>query len=413
MPSPAIVFRNLNLLDPRWNEPRGGYEILVAGGVIREVSTKPIKPGGASVIDCGKRILMPGLIDCHVHVLAWTANLGANLTTPDALVAYRAAVIMRGMLDRGFTTVRDVGGGTYALVQAQEEGLIAAPRLIVSGKALSQTGGHTDGRTRYDDRDPSDWPRKLGAMGRLCDGVPEIRKAAREEIKQGAHFIKIMANGGVASPNDPIHFLGFSREEIIAVVEEARNAGTYVAAHLYTDEAIVRAVECGVHSLEHCNLITEKTAKAARKAGAIACPTLVTYEYLKSEGAKWGLPPVSVAKIDDVRLAGMGSLDIMRKAGLPMAYGSDLLGEMHRYQSEEFTIRGRVLPPIEVVRSATTVAAKLVRMEGKLGIIEPGAFADLILVDGNPLKNLSLLVEQGAHIPMIMQAGRFHKNRLN
>jgi imidazolonepropionase-like amidohydrolase len=346
-------------------------------------------------------------------VLAWTANLGASLTTPDALVAYRAAVIMRGMLDRGFTTVRDVGGGTYALVQAQEEGLIAAPRLFVSGKALSQTGGHTDGRTRYDDRDPSDWPRRLGAMGRLCDGVPEIRKAAREEIKQGAHFIKIMANGGVASPNDPIHFLGFSREEIIAVVEEARNAGTYVAAHLYTDEAIARAVECGVHSLEHCNLITDKTAKAARKAGAIACPTLVTYEYLKSEGAKWGLPPVSVAKIDDVRLAGMGSLDIMRKAGLPMAYGSDLLGEMHRYQSEEFTIRGRVLPPIEVVRSATTVAAKLLRMEGKLGIIEPGAFADLILVDGNPLKNLSLLVEQGAHIPMIMQAGRFHKNRLN
>lgn len=407
-----IHLKNFQMLDPERDEIEGGHEIVIENDLIREVSGKPIKLKDAKVIDCGKRTLMPGLIDSHVHVCAATVNLGQMITWPDALVAFHSARIMKGMLDRGFTTVRDVGGAMYAQVEAVDQKLIPAPRLFIAGKALSQTGGHSDGRTRYDDRDPSDWPRRLGSMGRLCDGVPEVRKAAREELKQGAHFIKIMANGGVASPNDPIHFLGFSREEIIAVVEEARNAGTYVAAHLYTDEAIARAVECGVHSLEHCNLITEKTAKAARKAGAIACPTLVTYEYLKIEGPSLGLPAVSVSKIDSVGLSGLKSLEIMHKAGLTMAFGSDLLGDMHRHQSEEFVIRGRVLPAIEIIRSATLVGARLLHMDGRLGCLKPGAFADIILVDGNPLKDLALLTRQGNHIPLIMKGGEVFKNTI-
>jgi imidazolonepropionase-like amidohydrolase len=407
-----ILFRNFQMLDPEAEGLQGGHEILVEGDLIREVSSKPIKSGKADVMDCGKRTLMPGLIDSHVHVCASTVNLASLLTTPEALVAFRAAKIMKEMLSRGFTTVRDVGGGHYSLIEALEEGLFEGPRLFTSGKALSQTGGHSDGRTRYDMRDTSDWAGKLGRLGRLCDGVHEVRKACREELKQGAHFIKIMANGGVASPNDPIHFLGFSREEIRAAVEEAENAGTYVAAHLYTDEAIARAVECGVHSLEHCNLITEKTAKAAKKAGAIACPTLVTYEYLENEGAQLGLPPVSVAKVATVRVGGMKSLEIMRKAGLPMAFGSDLLGEMQRHQSEEFVIRGRVLPAMEIIRSATLVGATLLRMDGKLGCLRPGAFADLIVVDGNPLKDLSLLTGQGRHLSAIVKGGAFVKNAL-
>jgi len=409
---PMIHFKNFAMLDPDAGQIMDGYEILVENDVIREVSDKPIKAAKARVVDCGKRTLMPGLIDSHVHVCASAVNLASLITTPEALVAFRAARIMKGMLDRGFTTVRDVGGGHYSLVEALEEGLFEGPRLFTSGKALSQTGGHSDARARYDMRDTSDWASRLGRLGRLCDGVPEVRRACREELKQGAHFIKIMANGGVASPNDPIHFLGFSREEIIAAVEEAANAGTYVAAHLYTDEAIARAVECGVHSLEHCNLITEKTAKAAQKAGAIACPTLVTYEYLKLEGAKLGLAPVSVAKIDTVGVGGMRSLEIIKKAGLTMAFGTDLLGEMHKYQSEEFVIRARVLPAIDIIRSATTIGAQLLRMEGKLGCLKPGAFADLLVVDGDPLKDLSLLTRQGRHLPVIMKGGRFIKNRL-
>ena len=409
-----LLLRNFELLDPnRHTEKVGGHEILVEGDRIKEVSNKPIKAANAHVVDCGRRTLMPGLIDAHVHVVAGVVNVGHNMLLPEATVAFMAARIMRGMLDRGFTTVRDVGGATYALVEAVDTGLIDGPRLVISGKALSQTGGHADARTRYDKRDPASFQHSLGSMGRICDGVAEVRKAAREEIKQGAHLIKIMANGGVASPNDPIHFLGFSREEIIAAVEEASNAGTYVSAHLYTDEAIRRAVECGVHSLEHCNLITEKTARFAAEKGAIACPTLVTYEYLKTEGATYGLPPVSVAKVDSVGLAGLESLAKMKAGGLTMAYGSDLLGEMHRHQSEEFVIRGRVLPPIEVLRSASVHAAKLLRREGQIGIIAPGAYADMILVDGDPLKDLSLLTGQGKHIPAIIKGGKFHKNTLN
>ncbi len=409
-----LLLRNFDLLDPnRHTEKVGGHEILVEDDRIKEVSNKPIKAANAQVVDCGRRTLMPGLIDAHVHVVAGVVNVGHNMLLPEATVAFMAARIMRGMLDRGFTTVRDVGGATYALVEAVDTGLIDGPRLVISGKALSQTGGHADARTRYDRRDPKSFQHGLGSMGRICDGVAEVRKAAREEIKQGAHLIKIMANGGVASPNDPIHFLGFSREEIIAVVEEASNAGTYVSAHLYTDDAIRRAVECGVHSLEHCNLITEKTARYAAEKGAIACPTLVTYEYLKTEGALYGLPPVSVAKVDSVGLAGLESLSKMKAGGLTMAYGSDLLGEMHRHQSEEFVIRGRVLPPIEVLRSASVHAAKLLRREGQIGIIAPGAYADMILIDGDPLKDLSLLTGQGKHIPAIIKGGKFHKNKLD
>jgi imidazolonepropionase-like amidohydrolase len=407
------LFRNFRLLDPHVADDLvDGHELLVEGDRVKELSDKPIKAAKANVVNCGKRTLMPGLIDCHVHVIAVMVNIGQNAQLPDATVAYRAARVMKGMLDRGFTTVRDLGGATYPLVEAQEQGLIEAPRLVIPGKALSQTGGHGDSRSRYDQRDPATWNFKLGSLGRLVDGVDEVRRACREELKQGAHFIKIMANGGVASPNDPIHFLGFSREEIVASVEEAKNAGTYVAAHLYTDEAIQRAVECGVHSLEHCNLIQAKTAKFAAGKGAIACPTLVTYEYLKSEGASLGLAPESVAKVDTVRLAGMKSLEIMQKAGLTMAYGSDLLGEMHRHQSEEFVIRGRVLPAIEVIRSTSVHAAKLLRKEGELGTVKAGAFADIVLVDGNPLKDLSLLTKQGAHLALIMQGGRFHKSAL-
>jgi imidazolonepropionase-like amidohydrolase len=316
------------------------------------------------------------------------------------------------MLARGFTTVRDVGGATFALAQAVTDGLVSGPRLVVCGKALSQTGGHADFRGNYDNRNPDYQTNRLGALGRICDGVDACRHSARDEIRQGAQFIKIMANGGVASPTDPIAFLGFSNDEIRAIVEEARNAQTYVAAHLYTDEAIARAVELGVRSVEHANLIESGTAKLMKARGAIACPTLVTYEALKNEGASLGLPAASVAKIDDVRLRGIESLDIMRSAGVTMAFGTDLLGEMHRHQSEEFVIRGQVLPAAEVIRSATTDAADLIGMAGQIGTVAPGAYADLIVVEGNPLADLSLLTGQGKHLSLIMKSGQFIKNEL-
>lgn len=407
-----IIFDNAVVLDGAAEAPLPGMSVLVEGQTIREVATTPIAMPGATRIDLAGRTLMPGLIDAHVHVVASLANLGANAMLPDALVALRAARLMGEMLARGFTTVRDVGGATLGLRLAWEEGLIQGPRLVISGKALSQTGGHGDFTGRFDPRDVAPVGRRLGAMCRVVDGVDALRRAAREEIRAGADFIKIMANGGVASPTDPIAFYGFSESEIRAAVEEARMAQTYVAAHLYTDDGIARAVACGVHSLEHCNLITEATARAAAAAGCIAVPTLVTYEALNDEAAALGMGPESVAKIDDVRLAGMQSLERMAAAGLTMAFGTDLLAEMHRRQSEEFTIRGRVLPAMEVIRSTTIHAARLLRQEGRIGCVAPGALADLIVVDGDPLADLALLGDQGAHMPLVMQGGRFIRNRL-
>lgn len=405
-----LLLTNGRIVDGTADAPSAPLNVLIENDVIREVGPK-VDAARARRLDLGGRVVMPGLIDCHVHVIASNPNLGQNAMLPDSLVMARGMGIMNGMLMRGFTTVRDVGGADFGVKLAAEEGLVPMPRIVMSGKALSQTGGHCDFRGRFDDRPTAKTGFRLGALGRICDGIDECRRATREEIKGGADFIKIMANGGVASPTDPIHFLGFAREEIIAIVEEAKNAGTYVSAHLYTDEAIRRAVECGVHSLEHCNLIESETARLAAKAGAVAVPTLVTYDKLASEGASLGFPADSVAKIDSVRLRGLQSLDIMKQAGLTMAYGTDLLGAMHRHQSHEFILRREVLSAREVIASATHIAADLCRMTGRIGTIAPGAFADLIAVDGDPLKDISLLTGQGRHMPLILRSGRIVKRK--
>jgi imidazolonepropionase-like amidohydrolase len=254
---------------------------------------------------------------------------------------------------------------------------------------------------------------KLGALGRVCDGVEALRSAIREEIKGGAQFVKLMANGGVASPTDPVNFFGYSKAELRMAVEEAEMAQTYVAGHLYTAASIARAVECGVKCVEHASLVDAPTAKVVAEYGAVAVPTLIIFEGLKKEGAELGLPAASVAKIDDVRLFGQQSLEHLRNAGVVMGYGTDLLGPLHRLQSEEFLLRGEVLPSHEVIRSATLDAARVLRMEGKVGCISPGAFADLIAVKGNPLRDLSLLTNQGRHMPVIIKGGDVVKNEIS
>jgi imidazolonepropionase-like amidohydrolase len=410
-PTP-ILLRNAAVLDGTVPERRLGCDVLIEGTTIREVAERPLRAESATVLDIGGRTLMPGLIDCHVHVIASLVNLGANAALPNALVTLQAVPILKGMLRRGFTTVRDAGGADHALAEAVERGLVEGPRLFVSGRALSQTGGHGDLRGRYNDADPCACCRQAGNLARIVDGVDAVRKAVREEIKAGAHQIKIMASGGVASPTDPVHFLGYSRGEITAIAEEAAHADTYVMAHAYTARAIKRAVECGVRTIEHGNLIDDDAAAAMRVRNAIAVPTLVTYEALAADGARLGLPPESIAKIAAVREAGLRSLEIFRRNGIPMAYGSDLLGPMHDRQSEEFVLRAQALPPHEVIKSATSTAAEVLRMEGKLGVVAPGAQADLIAVAGDPLKDLSLLGDQGRHMPLIMKSGIAVKNEI-
>ena len=390
---------------------RDGH-VLVEDGIIRDVEARPVAATDRQVIDLHGRTLMPGLIDCHVHVVASMMNLAANAQLPDALAVLRSLPLMRGMLDRGFTTVRDVGGAPSALAQAVEQGLAVGPRLIVCGKALSKTGGHADLRPRHDTHDPYRWQERFGAMGRIADGVDEVRRAARQELRQGAAFIKIMANGGVASPTDPIDWQGYSAEEITTAVQEAADARTYVAAHLYTADAIARAVRCGVHSLEHCNLIDAPTAALAVEAGAVAVPTLVTYEALAQDGPRFGFPADSIAKIEAVRRSGLASLEVMRQAGLIMAFGTDLLGETQVRQSEEFAIRARVLPATDILASATTVAARLIGREGRLGVIAPGALADLLVADGDPLEDVTILAAPDRHLRLVMSGGRLHRNEL-
>lgn len=402
------LFLNATIIDGSDKAPRSGH-VLVEDGVIRDLEAKPGPAEDREIIDLKGRTLMPGLIDCHVHVVASMMDLTMNAQLPAAMAVLRSLPILRGMLDRGFTTVRDVGGAPFALAAALEQGYAPGPRLVVCGKALAKTGGHVDNRPRYDTHDATRWGRNFGALGRVADGVDEVRRACRQELREGAQFIKMMANGGVSSPTDPIAWHVYSVSEMNAIVEEAHDAQTYVSAHLYTSEAIARAVHCGVHSLEHCNLIDASTARLAAAAGAVAVPTLVTYEALAQNGPSFGLPPASIAKIEDVRAAGISSLSVMREAGLTMAFGTDLLGETHVRQNEEFAIRAQVLPSPEIIASTTTIAARLIGMEGRLGVVAPGAIADLIVVDGSPLDDAAILSDHQHAIKLVMQAGRTHR----
>ncbi|MEQ3624980.1 MAG: amidohydrolase family protein [Celeribacter sp.] len=396
--------KNARIVDGTSTEPTEPMGIVIEDGVIRDVGTD-VTATTDDVLDLAGLTVMPGLIDCHVHVIATTADLGRNAAMPSSLVAARSSLLMRNMIQRGFTTVRDLGGADRGLQMAVDEGAFVGPRLVICGKALSQTGGHTDYRGPYDNRGAGWYADSLGAMGRLCDGVPDVQRAAREEIKNGAQFIKVMADGGVSSPSDPIGYLVYSVDELKALVEIAKGFGTYATGHLYTDEAIVRALDCGFECIEHGNLISDATIARVAKEGIPVVPTNITYDILARSGAEFGLPEESVAKISDVREAGLERLEKMHAAGVVMGYGSDLLGGMQPEQSGEFTLRGRYIPADAVIRSATVDAARVLRMEGQIGTIAPGAYADIIAVDGNPLDDLSLLTNQGAHMPLIMKGG--------
>lgn len=406
------LLANAAILDCATGERTEGH-VLIEDGVVRDLAARPVAAADRAMFDLRGRTLIPGLIDCHVHVVAHQMNLAANAQVPDAMAVLRSLPIMRGMLDRGFTTVRDVGGAPFALAQAVEDGLAVSPRLVVCGKAISKTGGHTDLRPRHDTFDPTRWERNFGALGRVADGVDQVRRACRQELRQGAQFIKIMANGGVASPTDPVAWQGYSPAEMMAAVEEAADAQTYVSAHLYMPDAIIRAVRAGVHSLEHCNRIDAEAAAMAAAAGCVAVPTLVTYEALAEGGPRFGFPKDSIAKIESVRSAGMESLGILRAAGVPMAFGTDLLGETQVRQSEEFAIRARALPSLEVLQSATTVAARLLRMEGQIGVVAPGALADLVVVEGDPVADAGILAQPERSVRMVMKGGVVHRSSLS
>lgn len=410
MTAPVLVLRHATVLDPAAGVPVPDQDLVIEDGRIVEIDSRAGAGANARSIDVRGRTVLPGLIDAHVHVTAVTADLAALSEMSPALVTARAARLLREMLLRGFTTVRDAGGADSGLAAAITQGYLTGPRVVFGGKALSQTGGHGDmrgpGRWEW-----VDWPGRPG-LSRLCDGVAEVRRAARDELRQGAHHIKLMLSGGVASPTDRVDSMQFSDEEVRAAVEETSAANRYVAGHAYTARAVNRALALGVRSIEHGNLLDETTIPLFIERGAFYVPTLVTYRELAQHGAEWGLPEKSRAKVFDVLDAGVHALELAHRGGVAIAYGTDLLGGMQGAQLDEFTLRGEVQPPLDVLRSATSVAARLVGMEGQIGAVAVGARADLLVVDGDPLADLRVLTAPERHLSLLLHGGAIVKNEI-
>src|SRR5215471_7686526 len=404
------LFRNAQILDAERGDYLADDSVLVEGDRILEVGGADVQASDVQSFDLRGMTLMPGLIDAHVHVTAVTADLARLEEWSPAYVTARAARVLVGMLRRGFTTVRDVGGADYGLAQAIEEGYLEGPRLLFAGSALSQTGGHGD--FRGPGRQAHDLCHCGLARTVICDGADAVRRAAREEIRRGASHIKLMLSGGVASPTDRIDSTQFSREEIHAAVEEAEAANLYVVGHAYTSRAINRGLECGVRSIEHGNLMEISSLPLFQESGAFYVPTLATYSALAARGREFGLPEHSHRKVFDVLDAGLHALELAHRAHLPIVFGTDLLGGMHEEQLNEFTLRRQIQSPADMLRSATTVAARLLRMEGVIGVVAPGASADLLVVEGDPLQDIGALTEPQRRLKLVMAAGRLYVNHL-
>jgi len=411
--SSRIVLRNATVFDSVSGTLTPNLSVLVDGDRIVDVGAALPALGDAQVFNVRDHILLPGLIDGHVHVTATMPNFFELTLTPQSLITAQAKDILLGILMRGFTTVRDAGGADSGLVRAIDSGHFIGPRLFIAGRAITQTGGHGDTRPAFFQGDRHCvCCGAVGLLGMIADGVGEVRRAAREQLRNGAHQVKVMAGGGVSSPNDPLEGTQYSIEEMTAIVEEAHAARTYVMAHAYSPEAITRAVTCGVRTIEHGNLIDAQAAKVMVDRGAYLVPTLATYDSLSRNGAKLGWSADMLAKLEQVTRQGVEAIRIARAAGVKIGFGSDLLGEMHADQSNEFTLQAEAMSAVEVLQSATHVNAEMMGQTGKLGVIAPGAHADLVAVAGNPLEDLTLLQQQGKYLPLIMKAGNVVKNEL-
>jgi len=405
------AFTNGLLFDSLAGRMQPQATVVVEDDRIADVLFDGSRIDDARTIDLQGRAVLPGLIDAHVHVTSTMPDFLKLSMTPASLIAAQTKDILEGMLGRGYTTVRDAAGADHGLVEAVERGHFLGPRLFIAGQAISQTGGHGDTRP-IGVKTMMCTCAGLGLLGSIADGVGEVRRAAREQIRNGSHQIKVMAGGGVSSPTDPIDGTQYSLEELRAICEEAEAANTYVMAHAYSPRAIIRAVQSGVRSIEHGNLIDELAAREMARHDAFFVATLVTYDSLFREGAALGWPQAMLDKLDRVKDRGLESLRIAQSEGVQIGFGTDLLGPMHDDQSNEFLLRAQVLSPIAVLQSATSVNARILRREGQLGVLARGAVADLIVVDGDPSKDLALLTHNGAHIPVVMKEGRFFRNRL-
>jgi imidazolonepropionase-like amidohydrolase len=409
-----LLVRNATVFDSGAGRLRPGCQIVIEGERIAFVGETAVQvDDAAQVIDAGGRVVLPGLIDAHVHVVAASHDLSGLALQPPSLVTAQSSQILHGMLQRGFTTVRDAAGADFGLQEAVARGLFEGPRLFIAGFPISQTGGHADMRPKgVRQREFFCTCAGLGLIGAIADGVGEVRRAVREQVRNGANQIKIMAGGGVSSPTDPLEGTQFSVEELRAACEEAEAANLYAMAHAYSPRAVTRAVQAGVRSIEHGNLIDAATARVMKAHGAYLVPTLATYVALVDEGERLGWSADMLDKLKRVHARGIESLQIARAEGVPIVFGTDLLGHMHPRQGIEFELRLGAMSPVEVLQSATIVAARLMRQEGQLGELRAGAWADLLVVDGDPTQELSMLSDAQRGPRLVMKAGRVYRDRL-
>jgi imidazolonepropionase-like amidohydrolase len=408
-----LVLTNAVLIDCTGRDPVEGAALVVEDDRIKEVlpsGRAGALPGAVTTLDCRGATLMPGLTDAHVHICAVTENsLDQHRQYPPSYIAARAMRRAEECLLQGFTTVRDAGGADYGFRQVLEEGHFPGPRLLVSGNFISQTGGHGDLRRRSEWIAPVDGC--VGMHSTIADGEAEVRRAVREQLRHGVDQIKVMASGGAMSPSDELDTTQYSVAELRAAVEEAAAVGTYVLAHAYSDSAVRRAVEAGVRSIEHGNLIGEAAAQAIKAAGAFLVPTMVTYEAIYREGKRYGIGDHPIQKIALAREQSVQGLTRAYRAGCRIGSGSDLLGDMASQRAAELELKGQVMRPMDVLLSVTRTNAELFRMQDRIGTLEPGKYADLIVVAGDPLRNLRVF-QNPDNLKVIMKGGRLFKQTL-
>jgi imidazolonepropionase-like amidohydrolase len=404
----GILFDNCRIFDGAEIMAAENMAVLVEDGRIVEISDHPISASDARVIEAGGRMLMPGLIDAHYHALLADLNVANLDIMPPSLLHQHGHANLKATLARGYTSVRDAGAADIGLVRAVEEGLIEGPRIFHAGKALSQTGGHGDMRpaTHFE---PCACAAYHGPICAVADGVDEVRKAVREELRKGAAQIKLMVSGGVLSPSNPVWMDQYSEAEIRATVEEAVTRRTYVMAHAHTTSAARRCVDFGVRSIEHGTLIDRETAEYVAASEAFVVPTLSTIRMLKEHGPDLGLPSIFADKLGTLFEDAQRAVAHCHQAGVKLGLGSDLIGPLHEHQAMELVLRAEITSPAEALGAATRTNAALLNREDELGTVATGAIADLLLVDGDPLQNIDLFQHQGAHLSVIMKAGTPHK----
>lgn len=394
----ALLFRDATLLDGSGSDPMPHSSVLVEAGRITAVGASLAAPAGARTIDCGGRTLMPGLTDAHVHF--GLVATGDNEPI-ESHVSYVLKVVenIRIALEEGFTTVRDAGGLDPAYALAVASGQIVGPRVLPAGSFLSQTGGHGDHRSPWSDEALVSIP-GLVAHTEICDGPDAVRRVARTQLRRGATQVKLMASGGVMSPNDPLESTQFTVEEMAAAVHEAEAFGRYTMAHCHTAAAMRNALDAGVRSIEHGSLMSEEVARRMVEQETYLVPTMVSLKIL----SRGDLPEFSRRKADLVLGQTPASVRMAADAGVSIGSGSDLLGARQHGRGAEIVEKAAHFGARAAILSATDTNARLFRMEDRIGRVAEGYDADLILVNGDPLDDVTVLA-RAEQIQLVVKRG--------